>query len=90
MTKPSQNQRILQRLKRGHLYNYEFRAMGILNYTARISELRAKGHVIEKYRTKDWGQGVFRYRLAVADADIVGVTIAKLLQMKFRGGEPDA
>jgi hypothetical protein len=57
----SQNDRILRELQAGPVTNsYMVYDMGIFNYTARISQLRDKEHVIIAH---DLGGGLWKYVL---------------------------
>jgi hypothetical protein len=59
--KGSQNDRILRKLQGGPVTNsYMAHCMNILKYTSRISQLRAKGHVIIAH---DLGGGLWKYVL---------------------------
>lgn len=52
MTRHSQCDRVLARLRQGPATSWQLQQLGVCSHTSRISELRKLGHVIEK--TEQW------------------------------------
>lgn len=63
MTKPTQSQAVLNRLKQGPATSWQLQQLGICCHTRRIFELRKIGHKIEATDTWQGRKRIVTYRL---------------------------